>query len=309
MLQRFGSLVFDCPFAVPGAWSLREDGADATETADVRVAIGAVPSDLSGETVRTRLFAAAPGAVLLTVPDVGRFLIRDGRTVAVDPAAGADAADLGVFLAGSVWAALCAQRGWLPLHACTAEIDGGAVAFSADAGVGKSTLAAAFAHRGFRLVSEDVAPVDCGGDRPVVMGSAGRLKLRPDALDHFGLERGSLVRRGMAAPKFSVPLMPPPAARGRAATPLTHLFTLRDAEPGEARGVVRTSGIDVLRQIHGAIYRPRIVLSQRSQAAVLADVVRIADTVRVGVLARRRDLGALDEAVDLTAAAVRDARP
>jgi hypothetical protein len=86
------------------------------------------------------------------------------------------------------------QRGRLVLHASAVAIDGQAVAFLGDSGWGKSTTAAALHARGHPLVADDVAVVEPGEGRPVVVPAFPRLRLWPDAAAEIGLDPAALPR-------------------------------------------------------------------------------------------------------------------
>ena len=79
---------------------------------------------------------------LMRIKDVADFEVSGGRQIRVWPAAGATQKDIEIFLFGSVWAALCHQRGILPLHASAIVTGGGITAFAGHSGAGKSTTAA-----------------------------------------------------------------------------------------------------------------------------------------------------------------------
>src|SRR6202011_5530874 len=89
----------------------------------------------------------------LKAKDVGRFRIRRGREIAIDPLPGVSERDIRLFLLGPVLGLLCHQRGLLPLHASAIVADGRAVAFAGPSGIGKSTLAACFQDRGYEVLS------------------------------------------------------------------------------------------------------------------------------------------------------------
>ena len=63
------------------------------------------------------------GALLLTVPDVGRYRIEGGHEIIVDPNTGVPERNVRLYLLGSAFGALLHQRGLLPLHANAVEID------------------------------------------------------------------------------------------------------------------------------------------------------------------------------------------
>jgi hypothetical protein len=73
-------------------------------------------------------------------------------------------------------------RGTTSLHAGVVALAGRAVAFAGAEGAGKSTLAAAFAQRGERVLGDDIAPlVDCGAHFEV-QPSYPRIRLWPESV-------------------------------------------------------------------------------------------------------------------------------
>jgi len=91
--------------------------------------------------------------------------------------------------------ALCLlHRGDLALHAAAVEINGSALMLVAPGGSGKTTLAAAFAQEGYRVLSEDVACITIDGAPSIVPGPA-MLRLRPDAVSSLHLPEVKVIRR------------------------------------------------------------------------------------------------------------------
>lgn len=159
---------------------------------ETRVRHGAVADSIGGVTV-------APGRNLLLGDE---FLLREnglachyrkgeGITVQLDDPDRAGALDL--FLAGSVYSAVAAINGFLPLHASAVLIDGRAVAFTGAPGAGKSTTAAALQARGFAIVADDTVVLDLSGARPMCLPGHKRLKLWPDSLALTGMAPRELV--------------------------------------------------------------------------------------------------------------------
>jgi hypothetical protein len=104
-------------------------------------------------------FSVEPEGVYLHWPDVGSFLVREGREIVVDPAPSVRAQVVRLFLLGPALAVLLDQRGLQVLHASAVELDGSAVAFVGASGSGKSTIAAALYARGHTVVADDLVPV------------------------------------------------------------------------------------------------------------------------------------------------------
>lgn len=86
------------------------------------------------------------------------------------------------------------ERGDVPLHAACVEIDGRAMLLAGPRGFGKTTLAAAFAGAGFRVLAEDLTCLRPGPEPAVVPGPA-MLRVRPDVADEIGEGGASEIRR------------------------------------------------------------------------------------------------------------------
>ena len=69
--------------------------------------------------------------VLIDIPATGRFLVRGGNEILVDPAPSSNDNEIRAYLLGTAFGLLCYQRGITPLHAAAIDFAGGCVAFSA----------------------------------------------------------------------------------------------------------------------------------------------------------------------------------
>jgi hypothetical protein len=106
------------------------------------------------------LWRAAPGRLLLEVPDVARYLVSDGNLVEIELCGAATAGEVRRFLRMTPTAALCLQRGIPVLHAAVAaDPAGNAVMLAGNSSAGKSVLLAALVQRGWGLLTDDLAPV------------------------------------------------------------------------------------------------------------------------------------------------------
>ena len=82
-------------------------------------------------------------------------------------------------------AALCFMtRGDVAVHAAAVEVDGSALLLAAPGRFGKTTLAAAFAGQGYRLLAEDTTCYRPSPDPSVLPGLA-MLRIRPDVHEHL----------------------------------------------------------------------------------------------------------------------------
>jgi hypothetical protein len=110
--------------------------------------------------LRIRLFALADGW-RLAYDDTGTYEVSaDGARWTWHPVAGAAAELVQADLLGRVPALAVAARGALPLHASAVTVRGRGLVFLGGKHFGKSTLAAALAAAGARLVGDDMAVID-----------------------------------------------------------------------------------------------------------------------------------------------------
>ena len=134
---------------------------------------------------------------LMRIPDIARFLLNDGSEIVVAPESEASAADIPIFILGTVFGILLHQREQIVLHASAVRVNGKAVLFCGPSGAGKSTLAAALAQRGYPLVTDDFCTLTAdGAGAPLVHPDGRQLKLWAQAIERLDLaqQRGERVR-------------------------------------------------------------------------------------------------------------------
>jgi hypothetical protein len=170
-------LQLDSDFPLP---ELFEGVADCP--ADVTIESGPVPV----EGIFEPGDHAVPGGSLLVVEDAAHYFVQGGSRIVVQRSEGAAERNVRLFLLGSAFGLLIHQRRLLPLHANAVEIEGRIVAFMGESGVGKSTLAAWFADRGFALIADDVAVVDFGSGQPMILPGLPRLRLWEQVIEATG---------------------------------------------------------------------------------------------------------------------------
>jgi hypothetical protein len=195
-----------------------------------------------------------PGeTAILNIPDVGRYRIRDGGEIIVDPAADASDRNVRLFLLGSAFGAILHQRGALPLHANVIEIDGQAVAFMGHSGAGKSTMAAWFHDRGHAILGDDVCVVADGADGlPLAHFGLPRLRLWRDALELSGRTVTDYDLSFDDMDKYDVPTSREPST---GPVPLAAIYLLGVAEEGEAPQIRRLAGVEAVDALLANTYR------------------------------------------------------
>jgi hypothetical protein len=162
---------------------------------DVTIRRGPTPEALADPVVDSVLYQAAPGRLRLQVPNIATFLATDGTDVVVAPEPGTPPDEVRLFLYGSVLGAILQQRRILTLHASAITDGDRAVLFAGPSGHGKSTLAATFLDRGWRLLTDDVVAIRTDPDRGALAAAAyPEIKLWADSLHRLEIEAEGLRR-------------------------------------------------------------------------------------------------------------------
>lgn len=131
-------------------------------------------------------FRRAPDGYTVRFPDLADFEISaDGHSVTCSPAPGTTAATTEHLYLNQVLPLALCRQGQLVFHASAVEIAGGAIAFMAPAGHGKSTLAAAFAVSGRRFLTDDGLILKPLGDGFQVVPSHPSIRLWDDSHNHL----------------------------------------------------------------------------------------------------------------------------
>jgi hypothetical protein len=226
--------------------------ASGAATPDVTIELGSIPMVMQGEDDGLN---HVDGALVLVIPEVGRYKIEAGARITVESEPGVPERNVRLFLLGSAFGVLLHQRGMLPLHANAIEIEGRAVAFMGESGSGKSTLAAWFHDRGYKILADDVCVV--GFDEagvPHAYPGLPRLRLWNKALESLGRDASGYERSyvGLAEQldKFDVPI-------GRSAvayspTPLTAIYLLGR---GDEFSIKRLNGVEAVEALFANTYR------------------------------------------------------
>jgi hypothetical protein len=226
---------------------------------------------------------------LLTIKDVARYRVRDGREIVVDRCSAASDRDVRAFLLGTAIGAVCHQRGLLPLHASTIEVDGRAIAFAGASGAGKSTLAAFFHQRGYRVLGDDVCVVHFdGAGQPVVWPGVPRLKLRRDAAAALGYRVEALA---IDIDGFEKHQFPTRTRRGLRPLSLERLYVLDKA--CQPPGIRRLSGTHAMAALFDNTYRRFLLAPMGHAPAYLAKAALLLRQVGVYAIGRRRGFDAL----------------
>lgn len=186
-----------------------------TEDAEVDVEVHKAASSLNPEALLCPHHADLKAqSALLFWQNAGRFEVRQGREITVEPGKGVADHLLCPFLLGAALPVLLLQRGLFVLHAsavalCSPESGGAerAVAFLGNSGQGKSTMATALYQRGHRALADDtIALAVTKSEVPLLYPALPHLKLRAPSVEALGEEPARLSRWHAGDDSFVLPL-------------------------------------------------------------------------------------------------------
>jgi hypothetical protein len=268
----------------------------ANGRADVRIRLGHAPLELIQPQAQGECYQVTRTQLLLKIDRVGRYLVSNGNDIVVERAPEASEDDVRVFLLGSVLGALLHQRGVLPLHASAVETAYGAVAFAGQIGHGKSTLAAAFHGRGYRVLADDVCAVALDAEgKPLVMPAYPQLNLWADALAHIGESKDALRRTRVLSEKYGLPISERFATRPAPLCAVYELNTANSAKPSLAR----VTGNARLWLLRDNTFRLSFLAGMDDSERYLRMALAVAQHIRTARVSRPAAPFLLDELADL----------
>jgi hypothetical protein len=260
----------------------------------VTIRRGPVPDHLPEATAAGPTWEIAGKQFLMRIPDIARFLLVAGSEIVVAPEKGGAAADIPIFILGTVFGILLHQREQIVLHASAVRVNGKAVLFCGSSGAGKSTLAAALAQRGYPLVTDDLCTLTADGTAaPLVHPDGRQLKLWAQAIERLDLaqQRGERVRQSLE--KFYVEpsqVFTEPLALGA-------VYALREARPPHAPGIERPNVVDAALLLRRNAYRPLLVRRLDQKANYFHAATTIANNAGIFYLTRTLDFAKMPDVI------------
>jgi hypothetical protein len=259
----------------------------SSETENPDVAICLLPPAANAlESMQNGNYDVQQGVFRLAVPGVALYRVEEGRRIFITPLPDVPTEKLRLFLLGSAMGALLYQRGLFPLHGSAVETRWGAMIFVGVQGAGKSTLAAQFYRKGYRLLSDDVCAVADMPEGLQILPALAHFRLCADAYERLGTPPG--VR--FEVDKYVVPMgegyCPHPA-------PLRAIHILLDHDSSTPVFEV-LRGFDRVQRILENLYRPHYLKGQGTQRDLMRMAGLIAQKTTIVAVMRRRDPEAID---------------
>ncbi len=214
----------------------------------------------------------------------------------VDRAADASDDSVRLFLLGAVFAALLQQRGVLALNASAVAMERGSAVFMGLSRAGKSTLAASFHKRGYRVLTDDLCAISFRAGQPMVWPGYPQLKLWPDVLERLDVDPGPLRRVRPELEKRALAL-----GGSFASEPLSpsRLYVLRSSNTAKRVEMKPVAGEGRIATIGIHTYGSQFVEGLGSEAHYFENLAMLVAALPIQVITRPSRHFMLDELIDL----------
>ena len=175
---------------------------------DARVIeVASLPTSLAGAVRLGPGLEARPGSVLISVPQIARYLVSNGVAIEVAAMPRADPSAVELFIDTAARAALIHERGELPLISTTVVSPRGkCVVLCGGTGVGKSAVAAALSLRGWLLLAEGVTRMTIEGETVTAQPSHDAIRLWHDTCEFLKIQTADLRPTRSGFQKYYVPV-------------------------------------------------------------------------------------------------------
>lgn len=130
---------------------------------------------------------------MLSVKEVGRYYIAEGRKIEFERLKGVKDESIAVFLLGWCIGIILLQRDILPIHGSAVAKAGKCILFAGASGAGKSTIATKLKEKGFKLINDDICAISFDErKKPFVHLGQRYTRLRKDSTEALGIDSSTL---------------------------------------------------------------------------------------------------------------------
>lgn len=139
-------------------------------------------------------FAQNSTSSYLHWPEVANFEAVGGHTLTVAPLKeDLDSQFLNLYILSEALGIILHQKGFFLLHGSAIRLNDGIAVFIGIPGAGKSTIAAAFAHKGNTVIADDMVAIDINQNQDLtVIPAFPQIKLWPTAIAGLGYDETNL---------------------------------------------------------------------------------------------------------------------
>lgn len=234
--------------------------------------------------------------VLFKIPGLAIFCIQNGKSIIFSPELNADQEKVRLYLLGTCMGTLLLQKKILCLHGSAVAIDGKAYAFVGESGAGKSTIAAAFAVKGYQLISDDVIAINFDDqNNPLVMPSYPQQKLWEESLIEFGMNSKNYKPLFERETKYAVPVKNPI----KVPIPLAGVIELNVLENDSTINYERLDGLHRVQTLFRHTYRSSFIRKLELSNWHFREIVKLINKIKMSKLSRPKNQFTAHEMVSM----------
>jgi hypothetical protein len=224
-------------------------------------------------------------------------ILADGSRVWASAPIDATTEDTATYLLGPILGLVLRLRGVVCLHGSAVAVGNKAIAIVGPSGAGKSSTAAAFARRGYSVLTDDVVALGMQGGELRVYPAYPRIRLWPEAVHSMFGSSDALPRLTPTWEKRFLDTLEPARFQARP-LPLAAIYFLADRrEAGEAHEVSALDRREALIRLISDTY-VNYVLDQGMRAAELKFLGKLIERVPMRQVAPSNDMGRISELCD-----------
>lgn len=251
-------------------------------------------------------FPCPDGSHYLRWQNLFEFVVSpDGRSVGCRKLERATIESFQTYLLGQVLSFALVKQGHEPLHSTVVVVDGKGVAFLGECGYGKSTLAAAFLHAGYPVLTDDLLMMrDLGGNCCGFPG-APRIKLFPEVAQRFLPRQAAGTPMNPDTEKLIIPLEPRQSCA--VPVPLRAFYALNSTQGSSDIAFTPLTGTEAFIELIRSTFNLRLVDPNRLQRQFM-NAERLLSGIPIRRLTYPRSLDKLPQVRDAIVTNVRAAR-
>jgi hypothetical protein len=173
----------------------------------VSITYGIVPKDIEEAVINARNIKLSKREFCLYIKGVAKYYVTCGSRIIVEPEEQSDIEEVKVYILGSCFGALLAQRGVVAIHGGSIVIDGQGIVITGQMGAGKSTLTSAFRNEGHLFLGDDVSALGKNKEnRLIIHPTYPQAKLCRDAMEKMGYDTNRFRVTDSERDKFAIPV-------------------------------------------------------------------------------------------------------
>jgi len=266
-----------------------------TEQPSVTIRYGSLKHIPIPELHRSRNHLINGHQLLIHLEGIATFLVSNGSEIIIDPDKKTSDKELRLFLLGSAMGAILHQRGFLPIHGNGIVINGECIIFAGHSGKGKSTLAAAFAQKGFQLISDDLCAIKIPAfSQPLVLPGHPHVKLWSDSLKQIRKRPEDHTQVRPDTDKFFVPMG---TTYYPQALPIKKIYILHYHDQ-QSINFQTLNKLDSLVALKNHTYKHRMVKKMNQEKAHYLLCSKLAQTLSVTRVFRPKDFTMINTLIE-----------